>query len=674
MAYRKGKDTKTQKADKKITIQGKIMSSVLILLAISMILLGTIASLLQYFGAQNILRQALSETVKVAAERINMELFAYQNVVTEMGGISRLSNPDISGEEKLEIVNQKVEKYGLVEGNVIGADGISVINGIDCNERAYFKAAMNGETYISDPVISKNTGKISIIIAGPLWANGETGGDIVGAVIMIPKEDFLDNIVQSIKVSDGAGAYILDSNGTAVAHTTAGLVEAQNNSIELAKTDKSLRAIANLEEKMINGDSGFGKYRFRGVSKYLSYAPIPGTRGWSLGVSAPTKDFLLTTIIGIIVTAVFVVVTLFLAIIVIRKIAVGIGTPVKQCAERLKMLAKGDLDSSVIELQTEDETGVLAKATGEIVTMMKGIIQDISHMLEEMAKGNFAVDSQAEEVYVGNYKPIIDSLKQLSSTQSITLRRIAEVSEQVSSGAEQMSGAATSLAEGTTDQASAVEQLLATVDDVAEKARDGAREASNTSESARTIGEKAQHSSRQMKEMISAMERISDASKEIANIIKTIEDIATQTNLLSLNASIEAARAGEAGKGFAVVAGEIGALANQSGGAVEDTRKLIQTAINEIKTGTQMVDSTADTLQGIMDTMDAVVVAIEAVSGSFEQQAEAIGQVNMGMEQISNVVQNNSATAEQSSATSQQLSAQAATLDELLKQFRVREQ
>ena len=167
------------------------------------------------------------------------------------------------------------------------------------------------------------------------------------------------------------------------------------------------------------------------------------------------------------------------------------------------------------------------------------------------------------------------------------------------------------------------------------------------------------------------MEKISDASMQIANIIQTIEEIADQTNLLSLNASIEAARAGEAGRGFAVVAGEIGHLANQCTEAVVDTRKLIQAALNEVESGNRIADEMAQVLQGVIVGMDEIVKAVEAVAENSDEQNQSMQQVNDAIEIISEVVQTNSAAAEQTSATSQELSAQATELNDMIDKFRL---
>ena len=186
---------------------------------------------------------------------------------------------------------------------------------------------------------------------------------------------------------------------------------------------------------------------------------------------------------------------------------------------------------------------------------------------------------------------------------------------------------------------------------------------------ARKYANEADNSRAEMKAMVDAMARISDTSNKIGNIISEIEDIASQTNLLSLNASIEAARAGEAGRGFAVVADQIRQLAEQSTKSAVDTRDLIEGSMQEIKEGNQAADSAAASIEIVVDGIGKIAESSRSISEISKDQANAMDQAEQGVNQISEVVQSNSATAEESSATSQELSAQAISLDELISKF-----
>ena len=173
--------------------------------------------------------------------------------------------------------------------------------------------------------------------------------------------------------------------------------------------------------------------------------------------------------------------------------------------------------------------------------------------------------------------------------------------------------------------------------------------------------------------MVSTMERISNTSSMIQSIIGEIEDIAAQTNLLSLNAAIEAARAGDAGKGFAVVADQIRNLAEQSAKAAVNTKELIEGSVNEIDAGSKAALKTAEVLGEVVASVKDIADTSKALSDNIKLQVESIEQANEGIYRISEVVQNNSATAEETSATSEELSAQAISLDELVAMFQLRE-
>lgn len=386
-------------------------------------------------------------------------------------------------------------------------------------------------------------------------------------------------------------------------------------------------------------------------------------------LSASLTSFVWIALAGI-------VVLIILAILISSKIGINIAksiaVPVVACADRLKRLSEGDLKSEVPTVTTKDEIKTLADATETIVDNLSRIINDENYLLAEMAEGNFNIKSTAEESYIGDFHQLLVSIREINSSLSTTLKEIQESSSQVAMASDQMAQGATALAEGSTDQASAVEEVLATVTEVTSQVEKNAREAAEASKKAQEIGEQARESNAQMAQMTEAMNRIDVTSKQISEIIDSIDSIATQTNLLSLNAAIEAARAGEAGRGFAVVAGEIGQLATQSSEAANNTRQLIETSLAEVQSGTAIAGQTAESLNIVTEGIIGVVDIADHVRESSESQAHSMEQLSEGIGQISSVIQSNSATAEESSATSEELSAQAETLNDLVAKFRLK--
>lgn len=357
-----------------------------------------------------------------------------------------------------------------------------------------------------------------------------------------------------------------------------------------------------------------------------------------------------------------------------NQIANGIAKPLRQMSERLKTFAEGDLDSEFPEYDAKDEVAEMIEMAREMADNLNVIISDSGRLLNEMADGNFAIATDHEERYTGKFNDLLIGIRNMNRKINDSLHQVEETAEQVSMGSGNMAEAAQSLAEGATEQAGAVEELQATIADITANVEHTAADLQKSHADARKYADDADRSRDQMHAMVEAMQRISESSMKIENIISELEDIASQTNLLSLNASIEAARAGEAGKGFAVVADQIRKLAEQSAASAVSTRELIEGSIHDVEDGNKAVALVSETLDEVIKGINAIADTSKSLSESSQSQATAMEQAEQGVNQISEVVQSNSAMAQETSATSEELSAQAETLDNLVKQFKLREQ
>ena len=318
-----------------------------------------------------------------------------------------------------------------------------------------------------------------------------------------------------------------------------------------------------------------------------------------------------------------------------------------------------------------DELGEMVDDFASLSGELKKIITDICAVLSEMSKGNFAVQSMDENMYVADYAGILQSYREINQNLKNVFGSINQVAADVEAGSEQIANGSVALSQGATEQASTLEELSSSIYALSARISAQAQKAGNVESYFGEVSEKISDENQQMGEMLLAMEEIEDKSNQVERIIKAIDDIAFQTNILALNAAIEAARAGVYGKGFAVVADEVRNLAGKSADAAAETSVLIESTINAVKKGVNIVDHAAKTLGDVMDGSEKSKEMVSEIAGSMVADAKSISEVSKGLEEVSKVVQQNSATSEESSASSQDLNENAASLKEMISRIQV---
>ena len=355
-----------------------------------------------------------------------------------------------------------------------------------------------------------------------------------------------------------------------------------------------------------------------------------------------------------------------------RIITNSITEPVEQIEAAVASLRKGELSNvEMLTYESEDEFGDTIRNLKEAMGILADYVSEISVEVKAIAQGDLTRNGDDITDFLGDFSELKTSLLYILKRFNSTLTEISNLAEQVSSNSSEVENASKSLADGATEQAGVIEELNATIDTVVDMAEDTAKETQNASARVKASANKANEEKEKMNELLTEMEHITEISKEIGNIITDIEDIASQTNLLSLNASIEAARAGEAGKGFAVVADQIGKLAADSAKSAVNTRDLIDKTLVEIEKGNTITRTTADAFNQIITDMESFAELAENTMEKANSQAESLEQIGQGIEQLSGVVQGNAASSEENTAISINLAEGAAKMHDRVNIFKL---
>lgn len=343
--------------------------------------------------------------------------------------------------------------------------------------------------------------------------------------------------------------------------------------------------------------------------------------------------------------------------------------PIQKVSEQMSVLAEGNFHTELDLPENESEVGRMVTSIAFMKRNLLGMVEEITGILEQMGNGNYNI--RVEQEYVGEFIAIKESFLKIGAQMRDTLMTLRNASGEIDNGTEQLAFAAEDLAKSCTAQAMQVSDLMTIIEGMTTSMENNAQEAEASAEIAANASINLEKGNQKMQELKDAIAEISICSEQIGTIIGTIEDIASQTNLLSLNAAIEAARAGEAGKGFAVVAEQVKNLADESAKAAGKTTELIETTLTAMDKGIAIADETSDNMKEVMDSTTVATEKIEQIVHMLKQDVEKMHHVNESIEQVSSVVDNNSATSEETAAVSEAQKMQVEAMVDMMNQFEI---
>ncbi|NCC66954.1 MAG: methyl-accepting chemotaxis protein [Clostridia bacterium] len=543
---------------------------------------------------------------------------------------------------------------------------LDILNCYDVDSVSEYYAVTKStlEPHVTEPYsYTLSTGEVVwlISISNPII---DDEGNFIGVTNCDILTDTINNLSYDMAGYETAYSYILTNNGNYIAHSAD---KAKAGTLYSEDTDNQshILEITKNGEQDIFEDTNFvygGKayvvhvpMAISGIAENMSSAFVVNIDEALQESTSILRLIILISICGIIVLSIISFISLRVSL-----------KPINSIVSLARDMQAGKLSSN-ITVKTKDELGELAGIFKETSAILSGYVAEISEILDQISNRNLSVEVKRD--YAGDFAPIKKSLISIVRSFNDTFKLIGSSAEQVSASSYEMASGSQALSQGATEQAASIEELSASISDISDQIRQNASSMTLASDYVTQSSSEINHSNQYMQELLAAMESINASSSEISRIIKVIDDIAFQTNILSLNAAVEAARAGVAGKGFAVVADEVRNLAKKSADAAKQTTTLINTSIENVKNGTILAKETAEALDSAARNSQLVEESIKSAAAASQTQAEGMSQISIGVDQISTVVQTNSATAEESAATSEELSSQASMLHDELAKF-----
>lgn len=536
-------------------------------------------------------------------------------------------------------------EMGYLDVGVATLDGnMKQISGKAANisDRNYFKTALQGKNYISDPIVNKSDKNVVIAVVAPIR---NAHNKIVGVLLASYDAQKLCALTNQIKFGKESYAFMIDKQGTIIAHPRYELVRNMNNDFVSLNNDPDLGQLVALEKRMVKGETGYGSYTYQGIQNEMGFAPVDGTE-WSIAVVSQTNA-LMSPLAKTRKTIIFItIIMLIIGMAANYNTARLIGRSIKTTSEHARIMGEGDFTNEMPEkfLSRPDELGELAVALDQMTKSIRSMVGDISSSTNELA-------SSSEELLASS-ENIASSMQQASAS-----------TEEISAGMQEVSAAMEEINASSQD-------INANLLQVNKDADNGHAEAKKIEDRALKVQQASQSSQAGAISMYNeiknkVLQAIEEARvvDEISGLAENIAEIANQTNLLALNAAIEAARAGEQGRGFAVVAEEVRKLAEDSAEAVTGIQELTKQVQSSIA---NLVNNANSLLQFINDDVvkdyDMMVNIgsqykddADMVSGLTQKVSSNIRNVLIAMQEINRAIDSTSAIIQQTAAGTQEI-------------------
>ncbi len=502
--------------------------------------------------------------------------------------------------------------------------------------------------------------KLGVIMGMPVKENGETSLYVMG----VYKYDLLNDVISSINLGRSGMAYMVSQEGAVAGHPDQSLVLNRSSLVQLSGGN------ADAVERVTTGETGAVEFSINGEKMLVAFSPIRGVQ-WSLVIQIPKSDYSHFINGAMMISIVAALSGLLVSVLLILRFARSISCPVKQVTERMVALSNGDLHTEVLSVGTGDELEVMTQTLDDTLESVNRYISDIQQVLTRIADGDLRTGPQVE--YKGDFALIRSSLHTITHSMNETLLGFRAAADRLTTMAEQLSGQSAQLHQASLKQNQSAGELVREVGRVKDRLDNVADSSGQTRSQTEEITRRIQNANDQMAALSSAMDDISANAQQITKIAKDIEDIAFQTNILSLNASVEAARAGASGKGFAVVANEVKQLAAKSAEAAQRATAMVNNTKAIIQTGVVLTADTAGSLQAISDVSTQISAISDQLAAAVQGQALALTAMEERIASISAIADRNLQNAGETEQSSGSLAKEAEALQVQVQKFILKE-
>lgn len=625
--------------NKSRNIKQKFIFYVMAAVILSAALIITIMSIGSVKSTNAVMLDNMQITARIASQSISSNLHLLAERIYNLSTEKTFTDEEFSAADRknrLDEIKRQIEFVWLSvydsAGQKLYGDDMAPASIADTKYYSYLTQTSN--IVIGEPYYEQNI--MQLCVGAPL----KNGDEITGYLIGSYKYDVLNDVLSLLILGETGTAHIINEEGIIVGDSDLEIAQSGTSIYDFSSSKKSRESF----EDILDHETGSNLIKLHKRSHYIGYAPIPGTN-FSLMIDVPQREYMKTAQLSMILSVVFGILLIVGTGAVIVPVSDKISVSLGRATKRLQALAEGNLSDEVVQSESNDETKILTEALSETISSLNRNIQVIQSSLGALAEGDYTVE--IPDNFRGDFSSIRDSLNHITDALNLTMQQMNQSSEKVNQNSGEVSNCAKRMLEGSVNQHTLLEQLQQSMGEITESIEKNKDNVVQIEQCAQNAKEKAKCGADNMQGMLDTMNQIHSAVEEISQISQMIEDISSQTNLLSLNASIEAARAGEAGRGFAVVAGEIGQLSNQTSNALQQTATIIQNSAEVIQRGLENAKQTANAFKEIQEVTNQYLEISSKLAGTVNEQTASVTYMNSQLVSLKDIADDNKQLAEE---------------------------